>query len=173
MIALALVLLAAAIAAYTDVKTRRIPNAISAGLLAGGLALQLMHGWQGLAIGLGLFFGAFAAGTVLFSFKLMGGGDVKLIAAAAAALGWPDALAFLFYTIIAGGLLAIAIAIARGRLLPVLNNLKLMIFPVLSGLKPAAVPSAVGTMPYAVAIFAGAATLAIGNAFGLNLRISL
>jgi prepilin peptidase CpaA len=115
----------------------------------------------------------FAAGTFLFSLKLIGGGDVKLLAAAAATLGWPDTVAFLLYTIIAGGVLGIAITLLRGRLRPMLANLGTMIFPMLSGLRPAAVPSAVGTMPYGLAIFAGAVTLVAGNAFGFALRIAL
>ena len=173
MLALALVLVAAAAAAYTDLKTRRIPNALVAALLVAGLTLHAMQGWQSSAIVVGLCLAVFAVGTLLFSFKLIGGGDVKFMAAAAAALGWPDTVAFILYTVIAGGLLGVAIAVARGRFRPMLANLKTMLFPVLSGLRPAAVPSAVGTMPYAVAIFAGAATLAVGNALGFTLRIPL
>lgn len=173
MIALALVLSAASIAAYTDIKTRRVPNVLAAAVLAIGLTLHALDGWQSVAISIGLCLSVFGAGTALFALKLIGGGDVKLLAAASAALGWPDTAAFLLYTIIAGGALGVAIAIARGRLRAMLCNLKSMLFPVLSGMHPAAVPSAVGTMPYAVAIFAGAAVLTIGTTLGFHLRISL
>ncbi len=173
MIGLSLVLIAAAIAAYSDIKTRRIPNALSAALLAGGLALHATAGWQSEAISIGLTLAVFAVGTFLFSLKLIGGGDVKLLAAASAALGWPDTAAFLLYTIIAGGVLGVAITIARGRLRPMLSNLKTMALPALFGLRPAAVPSAVGSMPYGVAIFAGAAALTVGTTLGLHLRFSL
>lgn len=173
MIALALVLIAAAVAAYTDVRTRRIPNTLAGAVLAFGLTLHAFDGWESFAISVGLCLAVFALGTGLFAFKLIGGGDVKLLAAASAALGWPDTAAFLLYTIIAGGILGVAIAIARGRLRPVIFNLKSMIFPVLSGVRPAAVPSAVGTMPYGVAIFAGAVILAIDSTLGFHLRISL
>ncbi len=171
MIVLTLVLVIAAIAAYTDVRSRRIPNALSAALLGAGITLHAMHGWQSAAISIGLFLGVFAFGTFLFSFKLIGGGDVKLIAAASAALGWPDTVAFLLYTMIAGGVLGVTISIARGRLRPVCDNVKTIVFPLLAGVRPAPISSAVGTMPYGLAIFAGAATLALGNAFGLSLRI--
>jgi prepilin peptidase CpaA len=171
MIVLGLVLVSAAIAAYTDVRSRRIPNAVSAALLLAGLTLHAFAGWQSEAISIGLFLGVFAFGTMLFSFKLLGGGDVKLIAAAAATLGWPDTAPFLLYTMVAGGILGIIISIARGRLRPVLNNVKALVFPMLSGVRPAPISSAVGTMPYGLAIFAGAATLALCNALGLNLRI--
>jgi prepilin peptidase CpaA len=172
MIVLTLVLITAAIAAYTDVTSRRIPNALPAALLAAGIAVNAMHGWQSAAISIGLFLGVFAFGTFLFSFGLLGGGDVKLIAAASAALGWPDALAFLLYTMVAGGILGLSMSAARGRLRPMFANVKSIVFPMLSGVRPAPLSSsAVGTMPYGLAIFAGAATLALGNAFGLTLRL--
>lgn len=171
MVVLILVLSVAAAAAFTDVTSRRIPNVLSALLLCSGVALQATHGWQSAIISIGLFLGAFAFGTLLFSFNLLGGGDVKLIAAACAALGWPLAAAFLLYTIVAGGILGISISVARGRLRPVIENIKAMAIPLFSGVRPAPITSAVGTMPYGLAIFAGAATLTVGNALGLNLRI--
>jgi prepilin peptidase CpaA len=173
MIALALVLIAAAVAAYSDLKTRRIPNELAAILLVAGLTLSATRGWQSAAVSIGLCLLVFALGTLLFSFKLIGGGDVKLLAAAAAVLGWPDTVAFLLYTILAGGVLGLATAIVRGRLRPMLSNLKAMLFPVLSGLRPAAVPSAAGSMPYAVAIFVGAAALTVGDALGFSLGVLL
>jgi len=170
MIVLIWVLTTAAIAAYTDVTSRRIPNALPAALLAAGIALGALHGWQSATIGIGLFVGVFAFGTFLFSFGLLGGGDVKMIAAASAALGWPDTAAFLLYTMVAGGVIGLSMSAARGRLRPMFDNIKAIAFPMLSGVRPAPVSSAVGTMPYGLAIFAGAAMLALGNAFGLNLR---
>jgi prepilin peptidase CpaA len=172
LIALSLVLIIAAVAAYTDIKSRHIPNVLPASLLAAGIALNALHGWQSAAISVGLFLGVFALGTFLFSFGLIGGGDVKLIAAAAAALGWPDTVAFLLYTMLAGGVLGLLMSAARGRLRPMFANVKSIVFPMFSGVRPAPISSsAVGTMPYGLAIFAGAATLALGNAFGLTLRI--
>lgn len=49
------------------------------------------------------------AGFGLFSLRLFGGGDAKLLAAAGVWLGFPCALPFLMLTAIAGGLLALAI----------------------------------------------------------------
>ena len=167
MIALVLVLVIAAAAAYTDVRTRRIPNALPAVLLCAGIVLAALHGWQSAAMSIALFAGVFAFGTFLFALKLFGGGDVKLIAAACATLGWPHALLFLICTMLAGGLLGLYLSIARGRLRPVLENVKAVAFPLVSGVRPAPITSAVGTMPYGLAIFAGAAALALGTAFGL------
>jgi prepilin peptidase CpaA len=167
MIPLVLVLVIAALAAYTDVRTRRIPNVLPAALLCAGMVLAALHGWQSAAISAGLFAGVFALGTILFALKLFGGGDVKLIAAASATLGWPHAAPFIICTMLAGGVLGIVLSIARGRLRPVLENLKAVAFPLLSGVRPAPISSAVGTMPYGLAIFAGAAALAFGTAIGL------
>lgn len=170
-LSLGLVLCASAIAAYTDLRTRRIPNAVPAGLLAAGLLLAATGGWQHALMSTGLFVAVFLVGTLLFSLKFIGGGDVKLIAAAAAALGWPDTAAFLLYTILAGGLIGVAITVWRGRMRPMLANVRAMFTPVLSGLRPSTLPSVVGSMPYGVAIFAGAATLAAGDTIGLSLRM--
>lgn len=173
MISLGLVLGATAIAAYMDVTTRRIPNVIPATLLVAGLALTAFAGWQTAFVSIGLCVAVFILGTLLFSLKLIGGGDVKLLAASAAALGWPNSAAFLLYTILAGGIIGVVIALLRGRLGPMLANMRAMIFPVLSGSRPVALPSAVGSMPYGLAIFAGAAALALCTVFGFDLRIAL
>lgn len=168
MLAAALVLLASAVAAATDLRTRRIPNAVPAALLLAGLVLHATQGWENAAISIALCLVVFALGTMLFSFNLIGGGDVKLLAAAAATLGWPHTLAFLLYTILAGGVLGIAIAVARGRLRPMLANMRAMLFPMLSGIRPGTVTPVAGSMPYGLAIFAGAASAALGSALGLG-----
>lgn len=163
----------AAVAAYTDVKSRRIPNALVLLLLAAGLTTRALDGWQSFGLAVALLVAVFAAGTVLFSLRLIGGGDVKFLAAAAATLGWSDAIPFLLYTILAGGLLGVLIAAARGQLRPMLANLRLMAAPMLAGMRPATQASVVGSMPYAVAIFAGATAVLLGNLFGFILRIPL
>lgn len=162
------VLLASAIAAITDLRTRRIPNAVSAGLAAAGLALHAVQDPHGLGICIALLIAVFLSGTFLFSLGIIGGGDVKLLAAAAAALGWPQTGPFLLYTIFAGALLGIAIACARGRLRATFSNIFAMAMPMAAGGRPSLVVSAAGTMPYGVAIFAGACTLALVQQFGLH-----
>jgi hypothetical protein len=69
---------------------------------------------------------------------------------------------------LAGGVLGIVLSIARGRLRPVLENLKAVAFPLLSGVRPAPISSAVGTMPYGLAIFVGAASVAVGSALRIT-----
>jgi prepilin peptidase CpaA len=172
--ALALVLAASCVAVYTDVTRRRIPNFIVAPLLVAGLALQATHGWQALLQSAALFAAVIALSIPLFSMRIIGGGDVKFLAAASAALGWPDALYFLLYSLLAGGIAGIIFSIVRGRFRSTMAGVSTIAFPLLAGARPAAVTvSAGGSMPYALAIFAGAAALAIRNTVALHLRFPI
>ena len=81
---LAIALLAAA--AVTDVSSRRIPNQISVAL-AGialvriGIALAAGAGWLAAGLDLVAAVAVFALGACAFRLGILGGGDVKLIAA--------------------------------------------------------------------------------------------
>jgi prepilin peptidase CpaA len=98
------------LAAATDIAVMRIPNWLT-GLTAllffpmaylTGMPLNDI-GSHALA-GVVLFF----AGYVLFSLRLFGGGDAKLMAAAGLWFGSQDAMRFLVMTAVAGGVLAVA-----------------------------------------------------------------
>jgi prepilin peptidase CpaA len=101
------------IAAISDLSSFRIPNWLTALIailffpmaLATGLP-WVDFGWHILA-GLALFI----LGYVLFALGLFGGGDAKLMAAAGLWFGATHSLSFLFLTALAGGLLAIAVAL--------------------------------------------------------------
>ena len=103
------------IAAIGDLLRFLIPNWIS--LILAGLSIPalLLAGsslsdvlWH-LAVGL-IVFGLL---SILFFRGLIGGGDVKLLAAASCWTGWPLILAFFFYTAIAGGMLALLLIVVR------------------------------------------------------------
>lgn len=136
-------------AAACDVATMEIPNRISV-LLAGLYpVLALAFGAAPAAIGVHLAFGAaaLAAAYVLFQLNVFGGGDAKVLAAAAVWTG-PEAFApFVLAVAVAGGVLAGGLLLARRLMRPredrpaFLNRL----------LDPS-----VGA-PYAVAIAAGGA----------------
>jgi prepilin peptidase CpaA len=53
----------------------------------------------------------FVLGFLLFSLRLFGGGDAKLLAAAGLWLGWPDLIPFLVMTAVAGGVLGLAVGV--------------------------------------------------------------
>ena len=113
-LALAAVVIAAAV---SDLKTGRIPNWITAPGAVLGLALQGYHGGfqgalsslVGAALGLGIFMVLYLAGG-------MGAGDVKLFGAVGTLVG-PQSLVWVFiFTGLLGGIAAIALAMAHGRL---------------------------------------------------------
>lgn len=173
MIAIWLVLGASVIAAYTDVTRRKIPNVLVAAVLAGGIAVQATHGISAVVESLAIFCVAIAAGAIAFSWGIAGGGDMKFLAAAGAALGFPDAVPFLFYTLLAGGVLATVIALRRRAFRSTAANIGMISLSLASGVRPAIQRSRSTDMPYAVAILAGAALVLWANTFALHiLRIS-
>ena len=173
MLALAGVTTAALVAAYTDTTRGRIPNALVIMLLAFGLTLRANAGaWQ-FFVSLALGAAVLLIGSLIFSAGIIGGGDVKFIAAAAVALGWPYALYFILYTMVAGGILGIIVAARRGKLRDVTRTLWGFALPALAGVRPSRPAATAGKMPYALAILAGAGALALGQVFALHLRIPL
>jgi prepilin peptidase CpaA len=101
-----------AAAAATDALDRRIPNALSLALALVGLAriaLALAAGEPLLPLAGDLAAAAavFALAAAAFHFRLLGGGDVKLLAAGALWLGTAALVPYLTATVLAGGLLAL------------------------------------------------------------------
>ncbi|HEY0757646.1 MAG TPA: prepilin peptidase [Acidisarcina sp.] len=149
--------------AFFDVKSRRVPNRLTGPALLLGLLLHLFcGGWRGLgsAAAAGLI-----AGAVFLVFYLAGGmgaGDVKLMAAVAALAGLPHVTPLLLLTAIAGGVLAVGLALLHGRLqATVLNVGALLVHHGTRGLRPHPdlnlLNSATLRLPYAVAIASGSA----------------
>jgi prepilin peptidase CpaA len=104
-------------AAVIDLRTRRIPNILTATLAAVGVGLAAAgFGRVGLGASvLGCLLGlAFMMPGHIFG--ATGAGDVKLLAAAGALLGPKDTIYAFLYTAIAGGVLALVVAVARRRL---------------------------------------------------------
>jgi len=148
-------------AVICDLKTRRIPNVLT---LGGGLVAFALHsamgGWSGLllavagwAVGLALFF-------PLFLLRGMGAGDVKLLAAIGALLGPWGALWTALYGAVAGGLMALAVSLARGYTMTAFRNLRYLLWSwFLGGVRPVegvTLDSSVSPrLPYAVPIAAG------------------
>ena len=150
------------VAAALDATTRRIPNALTFGSTAVGVAFAAATGgvqglgWSvaGWMVGLLLF-------LPLFALRAMGGGDVKLLAAFGAWLGPALVCWVAIYGAIAGGVLALVLVLGRGRLRTTIANMWAIVTHWrLSGLKPHPVvtldnPDAV-RMPYALPIALGA-----------------
>jgi prepilin peptidase CpaA len=103
-------------AAVIDLRTRRIPNILTATLAAIGIGLAAAgFGRVGLGASLlGCLLGlAFMMPGHIFG--ATGAGDVKLLAAAGALLGPTDTIYAFLYTALAGGALALVVAVARRR----------------------------------------------------------
>lgn len=108
-------------AAASDLATMEIPNRIS--ILAVALypvaAFACGQPWQAIAIHLAVGFGAFVLCWSLFCLGVFGGGDAKVIAAAAVWTGFSAALpTFLFWMCVAGGVLALTAIVARRQFKP-------------------------------------------------------
>ena len=116
------IVLSLTIAACLDIATRTIPNGIPVIVAVAGLIVHVLAHPETLA-------GSAAASAVLFAVLallhmrgLLGGGDVKLMAAIALGFSVTGINRFVFTTVIAGGVLALVHLAARwalrGRPLP-------------------------------------------------------
>lgn len=161
------------IAAWSDIKTRRIPNwlvlsGILVGLLANGLlpgglgfnnsfapgGLGLLAALQGMGLGLAVL-------LPLYLLRAMGAGDVKLMGMIGAFLGPVHVQGAILFTLLAGGLIALMLALRSGMLKRLVQNIKYILtgglikmsvgqLPVMDEL-----PLSVGKLPYGVAIAMG------------------
>jgi prepilin peptidase CpaA len=145
-----------------DVRSLRIPNWLTGGGIAAALVLALAtRGAVGLGyalVGAGV---ALVALFVPFLLRWLGAGDVKAMMVLGALWGHELVLPTLFWMLIAGGVLAIALLIARGELRDLCIRWARSAWITLSSGRPtffAAAPgsAAGGGLPFAVAIGIGA-----------------
>jgi len=139
-------------AAYGDVRRLLIPNRFP-------LALVLLYPAYLLTaptpvqplLSLAIALGFFCAGAGLFAAGLMGGGDVKLLAAVALWVEPPHALEFLLLTTLAGAVIGLALLTPQG------THVEAMVQDVGAGWKGAGDDGTTKrrrVMPYGVAIAA-------------------
>jgi prepilin peptidase CpaA len=157
------------LAAFTDVCERRIPNRLTGGLAAlypvYVLVSPIPVAWPA---ALGLAVVVFVIGLGLFARDLIGGGDVKLIAALSLWAGPEQFVWFMLVTTLAGGVLSLVSLWYRrwGGLIDAhLAALGLHTAP---GRAPVAPEAPAGgstarsvTLPYGVAIAAGGIAIVI------------
>lgn len=112
--------LAMAFAGVMDLMTFTIPNRVSLALLAGFLATAPLMGmpWPMFLSHLGAGLIMLLVGIAMFSRGWIGGGDAKLMAAAALWLGFDSLLVYVVWTAILGGGLALLLLAYRGFLPP-------------------------------------------------------
>ncbi len=109
-------------AAIYDVRYRRIPNWLTLSGVLAGIAMNTFlywdspQRWYGCIFalkGLGLGFGLY---LLLYALRAMGAGDVKLMAAVGAMVGWEDWFGIFIVTAIVGGIMAVILSIVKKRL---------------------------------------------------------
>jgi prepilin peptidase CpaA len=107
----------AMLAAYTDLRWRKIPNNLTVPAAVAGIVLNtLSGGWFGLLFSLmGMVIGILIF-IVPFALRGMGGGDVKLMGALGALLGGYAIVSVALYAALLGGVLGILMAIYHRQL---------------------------------------------------------
>jgi prepilin peptidase CpaA len=160
------------IAAASDIRSRRIPNwAVAGGMLCGlGLHAVAPSGqglfsfwWGGLGIGSALL--GLLAGLALFlplrAMRVLGAGDVKLLAMVGAWVGPQLVVVTTLLTLLAGGVMAVVMMFATGSGRRVMNSVRLLLTTSLLGVHTGRLTPMDATLtsgvrlPYAVAIAAG------------------
>ena len=144
------------IAALTDLRAARVPNALTYSAIVIGL---LIGAWPNVqpTMSSSLTGCALAAvpGVVFFAGGGMGGGDVKLLVALGAMLGFPVILDVLFYSVVCGTGLALAIIVWNGRSLEMAKGIvwlvRALLYPGVKG----EMPVNDVRFPFAVAVLLG------------------
>ena len=157
---LAAVLVAAAI---TDLRRGTVYNWLTYPAVLIGLALGAAAGAAAGNAGDGFinhFLGmAFCFGVLLATYVLggMGGGDVKLMAAVGAILGWPGALHAVFYSFAVGAAVGLIVLVWRGQVRLALRRLwmAVRILPLPTAKMEDAVPVSTFRVPFGFAVAVG------------------
>jgi prepilin peptidase CpaA len=149
-------------AAAIDIARRRIPNALSLGLAAAGIALAA-SGASGVTLRASL--AGFAVALVLMLpghiLGATGAGDVKLFAAAGAVLGAGRVFEAFLCVAIAGGVLAMIVALQRGRLARTLAHTARLVGTPLETRQAIQSPAEHNRFPYGPAIAIGSVVAAL------------
>lgn len=147
-------------AAVSDIRHRRISNRLNLAAAATGLILQavlvgtggVLAGLVGLGAGLGVLFIPFAMGMI-------GGGDVKFVAAVGAFFGARVTMIGLAIGVTLGGLVGAVSLIRSGRLASGMRSVAADLACLASGVRPTTLKDsdAVETVPYGVLLALGMA----------------
>jgi prepilin peptidase CpaA len=157
------VLALVALAAAWDWQTRRIPNWLVASALLVALPVQCwLHGGIG---GLQIWFaGAMAGGMLLlpgYLLRVVGAGDVKLMAAVGALCGATLAVEVAVVASLVGGLWSLAMLWQRGQIRAGLSGTFSLLLTMAGGCRQSGAQNGevravtLGRMPFGVAIAAG------------------
>jgi prepilin peptidase CpaA len=148
-------------ACVTDLRSRRIPNVLTFGAAAGAVVFHtvapggegFLSATAGWLVGVAVMFLPFALGG-------LGGGDVKLLGALGAWLGPANALWLGLYAGMAGGAMAVVVALCTGYARQAFTNVWFLLQHwTVVGLRPLSEISLEGSggprLAYALPIFVG------------------
>jgi prepilin peptidase CpaA len=166
------------VASVTELRRGKIYNWLTYPAIVAGLAFGAVRGavetgsaWDGFvnhALGFGLGFGVLFLAYLLGG---MGGGDVKLMGAVGAFLGWPAALYATFYSFLVGTALGLVLMVWRGQTRSVVRRLGVAIrlLPV-PGVRPdEAIPPGSLQVPFGLAACIGSVWWMVENALNRSL----
>ena len=145
-----------------DVRTRRVPNALTLAIASLGVLLAALRwtptGVPGACLGLVLGFLLMLPGYFLGA---TGAGDVKLLASIGTLLGPKDVTVAFLYTVLAGGVIALLVAAKRRRMRETLERTALLVYT--GGATAGAIEDASNDnrFPYAPAIAVGTLVAAL------------
>jgi prepilin peptidase CpaA len=175
------IVLCSLIAAITDLRSRRIPNALTGPMFLAGLA------WSTWSAGVSGFGDAFLASIALAApyivlFLIAGGGaaDAKLMGAVGAWVGLHQGAMILICVCVSGAVIGVAYSVLRGRAAGVFYNLLMICTAMISLIAGRRTLREVAAdmpdsrtmlcIPYGLAIFAGVCVAAVGM-YLTNIRI--
>jgi prepilin peptidase CpaA len=158
-------IVALVVAAIVDLRSYRIPNWLTAGGMIFGLLYNtvwptspdggLLWSLEGLVTGLLLM-------LPLYLFRVMGAGDVKLMAMVGAFVGMSGIFYAMLWTFIVGGIVAIGYAYFQRALKRMMSNVRdvtqTAFITTFSGMRPnlqVDMQASAGKMPYGVSIAIG------------------
>jgi len=144
-------------AAVVDIRTRRVPNWLTFGTAALGVGMATTHldgvgvagAFEGLLVGLLLMLPGHVIGRT-------GAGDVKLLAALGTLLGPGSIVMAFLYTAVAGGGIAVVVAMRRRRLRETLEGTATLVCTGGANAGDLEKPSTDNRFAYAPAIAVGA-----------------
>lgn len=141
-----------------DIRTGRIPNALTyPAILAGPLLALLPLAGPDVTSSLAGLAVALAPALVLWTLGMLGGGDVKLLAAVGGLLGYPLILDGLFYSLVAATGMGLTLILWRGEAWDFAQRLWLALMAMVVPKAPWPAWNTELRIPFAVAVALGTA----------------
>lgn len=133
------VVLLVTLAAVSDLRTRRVPNALVLAFAVIGFVSQIfLFGIEGFRSAGSGFGSGFLLYFPLWLLHARGAGDVKLLAAAGAFLGPRNTVVLFIVAALIGGVLAVVLVLLKGRVRETASNIAMILADLFRFRRPAA-----------------------------------